>query len=147
VNGIQITALVPQKAIIPYTDFPQLLKAHLARNKNTQSLEASGLALRTASTINWPDLDAFIRQVCTWGDYSGIAGRVLKRNSKTLVKTSIEGAIKKLSSTPPNVVAALESITLLRDLASRSGQSICGFCFLNTAASWIRFSPTDCLLR
>ncbi len=116
-NGsIQITALVREKATIPYSEFPKLLNAHLARNKNTPALEAKGYALRTSRTIKWAELEAFIKEVCGWGDYSGISGRVIKNNSQSLIMNSVRDAISKLGSTPPDLIGALNSMLQIEEL-------------------------------
>jgi hypothetical protein len=119
-TGIQITALVPRKVIIPYGEFPQRLTAHLARNPNTQALEATGQTLRTASAISLQSLEAFIRQVCAWGDYSGIAGRVLKNNTSAKILANMNGAIAKLNSSPPDLVGGLESVMQIKHLGQVS---------------------------
>src|SRR5580692_10335362 len=121
-NGsIQITALVRQRAIIPHADFPYLLSAHLNRNKGpkgTVALENRGYALRTSAAMKWADLEAFVKDVCRWGDYAGISGRVLKKtnNSSTKVTDKVGGAILQLSSTPPDLVGALHKMTEIKGL-------------------------------
>jgi len=90
-RSIQITALVRQKAIIPHADFPDLLQAFLDtddNSKRTQALEASGYALRTNTQMKWDKLESFIKDVCRWGDYAGVYGRVL--NPKNNPRSKIE---------------------------------------------------------
>jgi hypothetical protein len=115
-GSIRITALVKRTAIIPYDDFPTLLKAHLKRNTNTAALERSGLALRKSTTINWADLETFIKEVCKWGDYAGIAGRVVKNNSRASITKNVNNVISKLSLTPPDLVGALNSMLEIKGL-------------------------------
>ena len=114
--SIQITALVRQQAVIPYADFPHMLKAHLDKNKNTQAIELSGYALRTCNTMRWADIEVFVKKVCAWGGYSGISGRVLKRNSSAEIAKNVNAAISKLSSSPPDLVGALKAMMEIKGL-------------------------------
>jgi hypothetical protein len=117
-GGIQITALVKQKVIIPHNEFPRLLSAHLARNKNTASLETRGQLLRTTKTLNWDEVKTFIREVCRWGDYAAIADRVLDKenNSQEAIIHNFEDAISHLNATPPEITHALKSMLKIKEL-------------------------------
>ena len=120
-RSIQITALVRQKAIIPHADFPDLLQAFLDtddNSKRTQALEASGYALRTNTQMKWDKLESFIKDVCRWGDYAGVYGRVLnpKNNPRSKIELKVRSAISLLNSTPPDLIGALESMTEIKHL-------------------------------
>ncbi len=121
-NGISITALVKQQVIIPHSDFPILLTAHLNQSnkglKGTQPLEADGYALRTSSPMEWANLEAFIKDVCRWGDYAGISGRVLKskNNARAKIQRKVGDAILQLSSAVPDIVGALRSMMEIKGL-------------------------------
>lgn len=115
-TDIRITALIRQEVTIPYADFPKLLKAHLSRNPDTPALEIRGKQLRTSTPIKWTDLEAFIRDVCKWGNYASIADRVLQNNTPAEITQHVEDAISKLNSTTPDVVGALESVTKIKQL-------------------------------
>ena len=120
-RSIQITALVRQKAIIPHADFPDLLQAFLDtddNSKRTQALEASGYALRTNTQMKWDKLESFIKDVCRWGDYAGVYGRVLnpKNNPRSKIELKVRTAISLLNSTPPDLIGALESMTEIKHL-------------------------------
>ena len=121
-NGISITALVKQQRIIPHSDFPILLTAHLNQSnsgnvpKGTQALEADGYTLRTSSPMVWANLKAFIKDVCRWGDYAGISGRVLKNNANGHIVNKVGNAISLLSSTPPDLAGALNSMREIKGL-------------------------------
>lgn len=114
-GSIRITAMVRRQAVIAYTEFPQHLQAHLARNTNTQAIEAKGAALRASAAIVWADLEVFINEVCEWGGYSGISGRVLKRNTHASIKSNVESVISKLRN-PPDLVGALKAMTEIKEL-------------------------------
>jgi hypothetical protein len=124
-NGISITALVKQQVIIPHSDFPNLLTAHLNQSNRgpngTIALESRGFALRTSSLssqMTWAGLDAFIKDVCRWGDYAGISGRVLKskNNARAKIEGKVGNAILQLNSTPPDIVGALRSMMEIKGL-------------------------------
>src|ERR1700685_78960 len=103
-NEIQITALMPTTVLIPHVDFPELLTAHLSTNPKTPAIEATGALLRNSPTIKVADLDAFIKDVCGWGNYSGIHARVMQENSSQQIEIAFADAISKLKGTPPDVV-------------------------------------------
>lgn len=115
-NEIQITALMPTTVLIPYVDFPGLLTAHLSRNPKTPAIEATGAFLRDSPTIKLADLDAFIKDVCGWGNYSGIHARVMKENSSRQIEVAFADAIYKLKSTPLDIVGAMDSMLNLKEL-------------------------------
>jgi len=127
-SGIRITALVKQQVFIPHGDFPALLTAHLDQTSKkpdgtiapygTVPLESRGDALRRSNPMNWADLKAFIKDVCSWGDYAGISGRVLKttNNARAKIEGKVGEAILRLSSTPPDIVGALRSMMEIKGL-------------------------------
>jgi hypothetical protein len=63
---------------IPLEAFPALLQWHYTEY-NTAEVEQSGEQVATAG-FPQDQLREFIRAVCRWGNYAGIAGRVLKNN-------------------------------------------------------------------
>ena len=60
-------------------EFESLVELHLKSVAVTRELEQDGKLL-VANGFELPQLEDFIRRVCRWGDYTGIAGRVLRRN-------------------------------------------------------------------
>ena len=64
--------------VLPFADFP-----------GTPAIEASGQQLCQAE---FPEeaLASFVKSVCAWGNYPGIAGRVLKRNSLPEIQTVLK---------------------------------------------------------
>jgi len=127
-DGFPITALLKQQVILLHSDFPVLLTAHLRQSnkagpnvpKGTQALEADGYTLRTSSPMVWANLEAFIKDVCRWGDYAGISGRVLKNNARSHIKSKVGNAISLLSFTPPDLAGALNSVREIKGLGSVS---------------------------
>ena len=107
---------VPAAALAPDA-FPGLLEAHRRAYPHTARVEALGRALVKADFRN-PKRDQFIREVCRWGGYAGVAGRVLKRNRAKRRRTQIQSAWEALKS--EDVAAALGEITALNGLGGVS---------------------------
>jgi len=59
------------------------------------------------------ELAEFVRRVCQWGGYAGVAGRVLKHNSPDSLRDAFTLANAYLAGTKPRITDALTS---LRDL-------------------------------
>jgi hypothetical protein len=140
-------------------DFPQWHAHHLNRVGGTLQLELDGAALPAAG-FAFARLDPFIRGVCRWGNYAGIAGRVLKRNTQQEIISRFSGTTVGFACTLP-AASALVSLNHLSGLGTPSFASkhlrfirpdICpvldrllskdlGYCF--TPAGYQQFS-TDC---
>lgn len=75
--------------VLPFADFPALVDAHTKAFRRTPAIEASGQQLCEAE---FPEeaLASFVKSVCAWGNYPGIAGRVLKRNSLPEIQTVLK---------------------------------------------------------
>jgi hypothetical protein len=82
---------------IPVTAFPQLLRDHLIENPSTPTIERLGQRL---GEIDFPrdETAEFVRQVCNWGGYPGIAGRVLKNNRIDQICGALRGALSDLEA-------------------------------------------------
>jgi hypothetical protein len=65
---------------VPLSSFPGLLQTFLNKYPSTPGIEKLGAAL---AERDFPEKETteFVRKVCEWGEYPGVAGRVLKRNS------------------------------------------------------------------
>jgi hypothetical protein len=102
--------------------FSELLRLHLERTRGTGDLEAQ--ARRVASAGFPPaDLEVFIRGVCTWGGYPGIAGRVLARNARDDIVTAFRQAYRELAadrSGHESAAAALSEINRIKGLGAPS---------------------------
>jgi hypothetical protein len=107
---------------ITLTDFPQLVTAHLRQYLNTRQLEELGQEL-LASGFSDEILEPFIRRVCYWGGYSGIAGRVFKRNALADIRHHFGRAATALHQDVPDLKAALQAINAIKGLGTPSFSS------------------------
>lgn len=115
--NLGLTAISWQSGFtIPYSHFPRRAASHLAAVQNTQSLEASGSRLRLA--LNAAALDTFIGDVCRWGGYAGIAGRIRKNNAPALILSQFQSAISNLNRN--NVQGAIQDLNLISGLGTPS---------------------------
>jgi hypothetical protein len=144
---------------IPLADFPQLHAHHLNEVAGTRQLELAGFAL-SKHEFAFAALEPFIRQVCRWGNYAGIAGRILKRNTPQELMSRFAGTTAGFMGARP-AATALVSLNYLSGLGTPSFASkhlrfirpdICpvldrllsrdlGYCF--TPPGYQQFS-TDC---
>ncbi len=105
INGAQI---------IPFTLFPAWYSHHICVVPNTQRIEAYGSAL-SAGGFTFPNCGLFIRDVCRWGGYAGIAGRVLNANTTQYIMVSFSAAVRAGS-----VTASLRNINVVKNLGTPS---------------------------
>jgi hypothetical protein len=68
-------------------------------------------------------LEQFIRQVCSWGGYSGIAGRIFNHNSPIDIRQRFIEAAHILSQEPTDTKAALREINTIKGLGTPSFSS------------------------
>jgi hypothetical protein len=90
----------------------ELVAKHLNVVGRTRTLEATAQQLVDA---DFPDdaLVRFVMEVCAWGGYKGIAGRVLRRNSVEDIRIQFRSATKVLDANAPDVGAALAAVNQL----------------------------------
>ena len=105
---------------IKYADFPKLILAHLKKVQNTEVLEIAGRRLR--SSMEAAPLMNFISEVCKWGGYAGIAGRIKKYNSQDRIVTHFEQAVSRVNS-GEGLAAVMASINQLSGLGTPSFSS------------------------
>jgi hypothetical protein len=106
----------PQR--IPFAIFPQWHAYHLHTVANTQLLELAGANLLAAGFI-FPQLAQFIRDVCRWGGYAGIAGRVLNQNAQQQIVACFGNTVPAFAGHRP-ASAALMALNNLRGLGTPS---------------------------
>lgn len=102
---------------IPLRSFPQLLRDHLKENPSTPSIEGLG---RKLAGLDFPHerTAEFVREVCTWGGYAGIAGRVLKDNAIEAICDAFRKAAANL--TRGAVFRALNDVNAISGLGTPS---------------------------
>ena len=105
------------------SNFPQYLQFFLREwGSSTKELEEQG-KLVTANEFPEDDLRSFIRNVCIWGNYAGIAGRVLKQNDINIIRSSFISAWKLLDSNNPDIERAMLEINRIKNLGTPSFSS------------------------
>ncbi len=82
---------------IPALAFPQLLRNHLIENPSTPTIEQFGQKL---GEMDFPHEETaqFVSDVCNWGGYAGIGGRVLKNNRIDQICGAFRGALSDLNA-------------------------------------------------
>ena len=103
---------------VSFSDFPRWHSHHLAKVSGTRELEKQGAAL-VLSGFPCLQLPQFIRGICRWGGYAGIAGRILKRNATRKIREQFESARHALTTSHP-VRCALAALNRLKGLGTPS---------------------------
>lgn len=104
---------------VPIDSFPSLVRAHDGRFKQTETVEALGEEI-IRDGFSPVLVSRFVREVCDWGGYAGISGRVLKRNTASDVAGALRSAYAHLCEPKPNVAAALSVVNTLNGLGTPS---------------------------
>jgi hypothetical protein len=81
---------------MPLVNFPQLLQDHLEENPDTPQIEALGREL-VRTDFPADTTVEFVKAVCGWGDYPGIAGRVLRNDAVATISRRLRDAVSSLS--------------------------------------------------
>jgi len=104
---------------VSISNFPKLLRSHLFAFPNTPDIETLGGEL---IATDFPEVKVveFVKEVCNWGGYAGISGRVLKRNPITMIAAALRKAAHYLSQHPDNFAAALAEVNALSSLGTPS---------------------------
>jgi hypothetical protein len=110
--------------VMNLTEFPDLLRLFHTRvpsrpdkKPNTGEIEKRGAEL---AEHNFPEteLKEFIRTVCNWGGYPGIAGRIMKHNQPNELVEHFSDAYKNAGH--GKIVGALKSLQEVNQLGSVS---------------------------
>jgi hypothetical protein len=103
--------------VLQPSDFTRLVKDHLDEWVGTRELEYEASRLRAAG-FSEEQLESFIQRVCKWGNWPGIAGRVLKNNDLLMIRRQFIGATNALNSDIPDVQSALRRIKQIHSLGT-----------------------------
>jgi hypothetical protein len=103
---------------VPLEKFPELLAKHRESDPTTVLVEALG-AQYVSNGFRSSDTPGFVLEVCKWGHYAGVAGRVLKHNELLTVTECFRDAHAALLSGDP--YEAIRRVTSLRYLAVSFG--------------------------
>ena len=104
---------------VPAGQFTELVHRYLRKNPATTAIEIAGTEL-IGNQFPHESLAEFIHSVCRWGGYTGIAGRVTKRNTRSRLKAAFSAATDLLNEAPPDVELALRTINSLYGLGTPS---------------------------
>jgi hypothetical protein len=103
---------------IKLTEFPSLLKQHLDSDPETIKMEKLGIAY-IANGFKLNETEEFVRKVCKWGNYAGVAGSVLKHNALDFIQQQLKKAYEfNLSD---NFLEAITSVKRINCLAVSFG--------------------------
>jgi hypothetical protein len=100
-------------------DIPALVQRHLSTVSATRELEQLAQDL-LAQGLPPHALKGFIRRVCKWGGYAGVASRVLKHNALAQIRSSFQNALACLELPTPDVERALTQINTIHGLGKPS---------------------------
>ncbi len=108
--------------VLQPSDFTRLVKHHPVELSDTRELEHKASDLRAADFPK-EQLASFIRRVCKFGNFPGIAGKVLKskNNELTEIQRRFRRATNALNSDVPDVQGALHEIKQIYGLATSFG--------------------------
>ena len=99
---------------IALAEFPALLQRHHREDPDTKSIEEAATALAECGFSEERTAE-FIRRVCRWGGYPGVAGRVLRNNKASLLSTRLAAACAAANSS--DICAGLSELLNIRGLA------------------------------
>lgn len=100
---------------IPLDCFPPLTEEFCKRVPHTAEIEVLARQL-VAREFPESDVGDFIKDVCRWGGYPGISGKVLTRNTSADIRSALRGATSHLLEPAPDLVAAMGGVKQLKGL-------------------------------
>lgn len=113
--------LYPDRAIfgteVRFAELQRFARAHLNAYPKTPHIEALGAELIAA---DFPEIKVleFVREVCRWGGYAGISGRVLKRNAPSSIAMALKAAVHDINCDTPDLLSALAKVNALSGLGT-----------------------------
>jgi hypothetical protein len=99
-------------------EFPDLLRWHYEEGYDPRQIERQALNLADSDSPIEQTAE-FVRAVCAWGNYRGVAGRVLKNNKADVIASAFRSALALLKQ--DMVAEALCHVTDLRGLGISFG--------------------------
>lgn len=100
-------------------DFSIALTRYLSpkrRTRRTLEFEQQGSELAAAGFKDDGALTDFVKTVCWWGRYSGIAGRVLKENDLDKIRARLSAAKAAVEQEIPDLQTAIREVRALKEL-------------------------------
>jgi hypothetical protein len=102
---------------IELKEFPELLRNFVRINPDTQRIEEMGTQL-AEHAFSIDELCNFIRAVCAWGGYPGIANRVINNNQPNEIAAAFQKAYQMAIGGQ-----VIDALALLRQLHNLGGVS------------------------
>ncbi len=131
---IQETQIAFGTTILSFEQIADLAARYDIRVAKTRKREHEGAALEK-NAFPPKELNRFIRKVCAWGGYTGIAGRVLRNNTSNRIHTQFLAAQKAMQDDRHDVASALAALNVLHGLGRPS------FASKHLRLIWPRWCP------
>lgn len=106
------------RSCMKLTDYAIHLQSHVSQYPKTSVVEKIGKQY-VANGFPIATTEEFVREVCRWGNYPGVAGKVLKANDLSVVRDYLCSAHHKITSNDPR--GAIEAVTSIKCLAVSFG--------------------------
>ncbi len=117
--GLSDRGLLLNGGVSDWAAVANALATFRQKNPRTPVLEAMGEDL-LSKEFPAPVTTNFVREVCRWGGYPGVAGRVLKHNPIDKICSAFRCAARVLESAASSQRSALEEINRLYGLGTPS---------------------------
>jgi hypothetical protein len=105
---------------VNWNQFVHFQGRHRVHCPNTGAIETQGSLIIPAIARAVPQ--SFIQAVCTWGGYSGIAGRINNKNTPAHIAACFQAALGFLSTSQsiPSYIRAMQSVNAIKELGTPS---------------------------
>ena len=100
--------------------FPEMIKSHGDDFQDTLEIEERYKYLIDTPITNFDSISNYIKEVCRWGNYPGVSGKVLKNNSKEKILAVFEDVRTILKNDNPDLAMALSRVNTLYGLGTPS---------------------------
>ena len=101
------------------SDFAGLIKKHSKDFPGVPKLEQQAQNL-IAANFEFPLIETYIRDVCRWGNFAGVGGRIIKNNSQEAIVETFAAAYAQLNADEPDPAAALARLNRIHGLGRTS---------------------------
>lgn len=102
-----------------FDDFPELMRTHMRKFPGVSALEREAESL-VAANFRFPELERYIRNVCRWGNFAGVGGRVIKNNTQEEIQAAFTDANTLLCADVQSPSAALARLNMIHGLGTPS---------------------------
>lgn len=102
-----------------FDEFPDLMKEHMKKFPGVAPIEDEAKSL-VAVGFRFPELENYIRNVCRWGNFAGVGGRVIKNNTPDVLQAAFSDAYALLNVEVPSPSSALARLNMIHGLGTPS---------------------------